>query len=183
MRVITGTARGMKLTAPSGLKVRPTSDMAKEAIFSIVQNEVMGADVLDLFAGSGQIGIEALSRGAKSAVFTDSLKEAIMCVKQNLEHTKLVDKAQVILMDGISFLESSKSEFDIIFIDPPYGQGLAQKALEIIASSVREGGAIICETDKKEDMPKEVGEFAIYREYKYGKAKVTLYRRPNVQQD
>ena len=126
MRVITGTARSKKLVTPKGLDVRPTTDMVKEAVFSAVQFEIEGATVLDLFAGSGQIGIEALSRGANSAVFLDKSRDSIAAVKENLKNTELMDKATVLQMDSLAFLQSTQQKFDFIFIDPPYEQGICQ---------------------------------------------------------
>mgnify|MGYP002675531026 CR=1 FL=1 len=116
MRVITGTARGRVLRTLEGEDVRPTTDRVKEAVFSIIQFEIEGRRVLDLFAGSGQLGIEALSRGADSATFVDMSKDSLATVKYNLEHTKLGDRAKVIQTDALSFLKLTKDRFDIVFI-------------------------------------------------------------------
>ena len=176
MRVITGIARGRKLVTPEGLETRPTSDMAKEALFSIIQFEVEGAVVLDLFAGSGQLGIEALSRGARSAVFIDTSREAQKAIMQNLEHTKLKESARVAMMDAVSFLKSSKDMFDIALLDPPYNMGLIQEVLPLLSERMAPGGIIICETQKEESLPDSAGTFKKVKEYRYGKAKLTTYR-------
>ena len=117
MRVITGTARGRVLRTLEGEDVRPTTDRVKEAVFSIIQFEIEGRRVLDLFAGSGQLGIEALSRGAASATFVDMSKDSLSAVKYNLEHTKLGDNAKVVQTDALSFLKLTKDKFDIVFLD------------------------------------------------------------------
>lgn len=176
MRVITGTARGRKLEAPKGLDTRPTSDMAKEALFSIIQFEVEGSMVLDLFAGSGQLGIEALSRGARSAVFIDSSREAHSIIIQNLEHTGLKDKSRIAMMDATSFLKSSKDKFDIALLDPPYKKGLIETALPLLVPCMNLGGIIVCETQRDEELPDAIGAFNVRKEYRYGKAKLTTYR-------
>ncbi len=176
MRVITGTARGRKLTAPQGLDTRPTSDMAKEALFSIIQFEVEGAAVLDLFAGSGQLGIEALSRGARSAVFVDASREANQVIAQNLEHTKLKDCARIAMMDAAAYLKTVREPFDIALLDPPYHKGLIDTVLPLLAPCMTPGGIIICETERDETLPEAAGVFAARKEYRYGKAKLTTYR-------
>ena len=177
MRVITGTARGRKLAALEGLEVRPTTDMVKEAMFSILQFEMEGANVLDLFAGSGQLGIEALSRGARNCVFVDSSRDSQNITRQNLQHTGLSSAARVAAMDYAAFLRSTKDTFDIALLDPPYEKGLAADALPLLVDKMSPGGAILCETRKGEPMPERVGEFAIHRTYRYGKIALTLYRR------
>ncbi len=176
MRVITGTARGRKLTPPQDNNIRPTSDMVKEAVFSIVNFEIEGARVLDLFAGCGQMGIEAISRGASVATFVDSSRKAANLVTENLKSTQLIDSARVVFMDYKAFLATTDQTFDIVFIDPPYEKGMAQEALPLVAPLMNQNGVIICETDKKEEMPAEAGHYKFYREYKYGKIKLTVYR-------
>ncbi|WRS27444.1 16S rRNA (guanine(966)-N(2))-methyltransferase RsmD [Oscillospiraceae bacterium MB08-C2-2] len=178
MRVITGSARGRRLATPPGTDVRPTSDMAKEAIFSILQMELEEAAVLDLFAGSGQLGIEALSRGARSCVFVDNAKLSQKAVRENLASTQLASKGRLIPMDAVTFLQSTAEIFDIALLDPPYQQGILEKALPLVASHMRESGIIVCETERGEDLPEVAGSFTKHREYRYGKAKVTVYRQP-----
>ena len=178
MRVITGTARGRKLAALEGLDVRPTTDMVKEAMFSILQFEIEGANVLDLFAGSGQLGIEALSRGARGCVFVDSSRESQNITRQNLQHTGLAKASRVAAMDFAAFLRSTNEVFDIALLDPPYDTGLVQEALPLLVGKMSPGGAILCETRVKEPLPEQVGEFRVKKSYRYGKILLTLYRRP-----
>ncbi|MBQ8228375.1 MAG: 16S rRNA (guanine(966)-N(2))-methyltransferase RsmD [Clostridia bacterium] len=178
MRVITGTARGRSLQTLPGEDVRPTTDRVKEAMFSIIQFEVEGSQVLDLFAGSGQLGIEALSRGAAYATFVDSAKESIECIKFNLQKTNLKTNSCVVQTDAYSFLKTSAGSFDIALLDPPYSKGLLQKALPLVALRMNANGVIICEHPYGEEMPEAAGDFKLYREYKYGKLALTVYRIP-----
>lgn len=177
MRVITGQARGRRLLSPEGDAVRPTSEVAKEAIFSILQNETPGAHVLDLFAGSGQLGIEALSRGAVLCVFVDNSRAAGKIVAENLKKTELEGSARVLTNDYAAFLSSTGEKFDIALLDPPYEKGILQKALPRVAAVMVQTGVILCETDRGEELPETAGEFKKHKEYRYGKAKVTTYRR------
>ncbi len=183
MRVITGSARGMKLRTLSGLDVRPTTDRVKESVFSIIQFEIEGARFLDLFAGSGQMGIEALSRGASKAVFTDSSREAVKVVRENLEHTKLADRAAVRNEDSLQFLKVTKDVFDIAFADPPYAKGLIDEVLKILPEKMSENGIIICETSMEEELPENAGRFRKSKEYRYGKTKLTVFRPAEENED
>lgn len=177
MRVITGTARGRKLETLEGEAVRPTTDRVKEALFSIIQFQLEGRRVLDLFAGSGQLGIEALSRGAAEAVFVDSSRAAVETVKRNLSHVQLAEKAQVVFTDSNTFLANSQQPFDIALLDPPYGKGLLQGSLPRLVQWMNPGGVILCESPLAEELPSAVGDFVRAKEYKYGKIKLTCYRR------
>lgn len=177
MRVITGSARGMTLQTLEGDNVRPTTDKVKEAVFSAIQFEIEGRRVLDLFAGSGQLGIEALSRGAESCTFIDFDKNAIRVVKSNLEKTKLGFKSTVVQTDSLAFLGMTDKVFDIAFVDPPYATGILQKVLAKLAPHIAEGGIVICEHPFKEEMPEEQDGLVKQREYKYSKIAVTLYRK------
>ena len=176
MRVITGTARGRKLVTPPGKDVRPTTDMVKEAVFSILQNDVPGSRVLDLFAGSGQLGIEALSRGAISATFIDDSRESIACIKENLKTTGFSAQSSVAMMDSIGFLRRGGQKFDIILLDPPYKKGILDEALPLALEMLEPNGVAVCETDVREVLPEGNESFKIYREYRYGKIKLTVYR-------
>lgn len=176
MRVITGTARGRVLKTLEGEDVRPTTDRVKEAIFSIIQFELEGRQVLDMFAGSGQLGIEALSRGAAYATFTDMSKDAVDVIKQNLLSTGLHKNSAVLQADAVTFVKNSKKKFDIIFMDPPYSKGILQNALPYAVQAVNDGGVIVCEHPYGEEMPEDAGRFSIYRRYKYGKVAITVYR-------
>ena len=175
MRVITGTARGRKLEQLVGDDVRPTTDRVKEAVFSIIQFDIEGRRFLDLFAGSGQMGIEALSRGAREAVFVDNRRESVAIVKRNLESTKLAANAKVVQMDSISYLNINREKFDFLFLDPPYGTGLLQAALSKAETVMNKGGLILCESPVTEELPEALDEFVKYRRYKYGKIKITSY--------
>lgn len=177
MRVITGTARGRKLNTLQGMAVRPTADRVKEALFSILQFELEGRRILDLFAGSGQLGIEALSRGARAATFVDSDKEAFAVTMENLKLTALSQQAQVLHTDALHFLDASRETFDILFLDPPYGSGLLQTALPKAVRLMAPGGVLVCEHAQEEVLPQEVPPFSISRQYRYGKVWLTLYRR------
>lgn len=176
MRVITGTARGRRLKTLEGRDVRPTTDRVKEALFSIIQFEIEGSAVLDMFAGSGQLGIEALSRGAAKAVFVDSDKRAVAVIQENLQHTELADRAEVYNADSLMFVRNRKERFDIVLLDPPYGKGILQKALEAAAPCVNENGVIVCELPEREELPQAVGNFELRRRYRYGKTELAVYR-------
>ncbi|MEG0545785.1 MAG: 16S rRNA (guanine(966)-N(2))-methyltransferase RsmD [Oscillospiraceae bacterium] len=178
MRVITGTARGRKLETLEGEDViRPTADRVKEAMFSIVQFELENARVLDLFAGSGQLGIEALSRGAKIATFVDSDRNAIEVIKSNLKKTELFQNSVVLSADSFNFAARSKDEFDIILLDPPYNNAMVQKALPLVSPLCSQNGIVICETDSKEELPKVADDLELIKEYKYSNVKLTTYRK------
>lgn len=178
MRVITGTARGRKLITLEGNDVRPTTDMVKEAMFSIIQFELEGARVLDLFCGSGQLGIEALSRGASYATFVDISRESQNVTRQNLIATGLHKNSKVAAMEAEGFLRSTKNIYDIALLDPPYNKGLVTKVLPDLVTKMSDSGVIICETAKEEDLPETVGDFAISKTYRYGRIKLTAYRKP-----
>lgn len=178
MRVITGTARGRRLKTLEGTDVRPTTDRVKEAIFSVIQFDIEGRTMLDLFAGSGQMGIEALSRGARSAVFVDSSAQSVAVVRENLQSCKLTGRASVVQSDALSYLRprAGRAEFDYAFLDPPYRRSILQSVLPSVASVMKPRGVIICESPLDEELPQQAGAFSIDREYRYGKIKVTFYR-------
>ena len=160
MRIISGKARGTKLYTLEGTNTRPTLDRVKESIFNIIQNEIEDATVLDLFAGSGAIGLECLSRGAKKAVLCDKSKEAIQIIKRNIQKTHMEEKAQIINADYENCLEKLKNEqFDIIYIDPPYATNYIFKSLEKIKEIgiVKKESIIIVETDDEQRILKEIG--------------------------
>lgn len=181
MRVITGSARGARLATLEGMDTRPTAERVKEAVFSSIQFEIEGRQVLDLFAGSGQLGIEALSRGAKSAVFVDSNRQAVDIVKENLSHVKLFQQSSVFTDDSLSYMEHTKTVFDIVFIDPPYGKGIAEKALELAVKHVSGHGVIICETARMDPMPPSAGDFTLVSDRNYGKTAIRIYRNKNAE--
>lgn len=168
MRVITGTARGKRLKTLEGLDVRPTSDKVKEAIFSIIQFDIPEARILDLFAGSGQLGIEALSRGAKSCVFVDKSRASINCVRENVENCGFAALSRIINADGVDYLRSAP-EFDIALLDPPYHQRLVLDALPLLSEKISRGGIVICEHESGLELPERVGPLVKKKEYSYGK--------------
>ena len=176
MRVITGTARGRRLLTLEGEDVRPTTDRVKEAVFSVIQFETEGRRFLDLFAGSGQMGIEALSRGAKQAYFIDSAKKSVEVVKRNLKTTGLSDNARVLQTDFRSFLSAGGARFDIAFLDPPYRAGLLQDALPLTAGVMKDTGVIIAENPLDEPLAEKYGDFVLDRQYRYGKIRISTYR-------
>ena len=179
MRVITGTARGVPLKAPKGMDTRPTMDQVKEGIFSAIQFEVEGRRVLDLFAGSGQMGIEALSRGAKSAVFVDMREDACKVVRENLAKTRLEQNARVVRADYLSYLASARETFALIFLDPPYAEVFLENSLKRISEIdiLSDSGIIITERPFGKELPAGVPGLVRCRDYRYGKAAVTIYRR------
>lgn len=179
MRVITGTARGRRLNELRGMETRPTTDKVKESIFNCIQFDVEDARVLDLFAGTGQLGIEALSRGAQSAVFVDKRTDAAKLVRDNLALCQLSDRAQVICGDSMGYLSSLRTRFDIIFLDPPYADDLLERAIAHIArfDILSPHGIIVAESPMDKALPALEAPYGIYREYRYGKIKVTIYHR------
>ena len=177
MRVITGSARGRKLKTLEGMDTRPTSDRVKEAVFSAIQFDLPGSVFLDLFAGSGQMGIEALSRGAKQAVFNDLNPKAVQVVKDNLLSTGFSRQARVLNLSLEGFLRTDKTQFDLAYLDPPYRSDLLLTALEGVTLRMKEGGKILCEHPLGAELPGQVGDFSLLRQYRYCKIQVSLYGR------
>ena len=179
MRVISGKARGVSLLTPKGEHTRPTADRVKEALFSIIQFDLPGARVLDLFGGTGQLGIEALSRGAKSAVFVDCREDACRLIKENLKRTKFESDGTVIRSDYLQYLSRCKKKFDIIILDPPYAEVFLENALKCITEIdiLQSGGIIIAERPLGKDLPYDFPGYTRSRDYKYGKTLLTLYRK------
>ncbi len=178
MRVVAGKVRGLSLKTLDGDSTRPTRDMVREALFNIIANKTSDAIFLDLFAGSGAIGIEALSRGAKKVYFVDVNKEAIGIVKQNVEKAKFCDNSVIIQNEFSKALDTFKNEkFDIIFVDPPYNKGLGIEAIEKISdyNLLSEDGIIVYETDKIEEVPEEIGRYKRYDYRKYGRNILNFY--------
>lgn len=168
MRVITGTARGKRLKTLEGSEVRPTTDKVKEAIFSIIQFDLAGARVVDLFAGSGQLGIEALSRGAKSCCFVDRSRQAINIIKENVESCGFSRSSAVLNADAADYLRSC-TEFDVALLDPPYSKGLLGEVLPLVEQKISPIGIVVCEHEAELDMPERVGKLIKKKEYRYGK--------------
>lgn len=180
MRVITGTAKGRTLETLSGNDVRPTTERVKEGVFSIIQFNIQGRRFLDLFAGSGQMGIEALSRGAREAVFVDSARSSADVIKRNLKKTNLEGNAKVLNTDSLAFASNTNEKFDLVFLDPPYSTGILQQALSLISKKMNKGGIIICESPEKDEIPQKIGDFALDRNYHYGKIKISTYSHEEV---
>ena len=179
MRVITGTARGRKLLTPEGFDTRPTTDKVKEAICSAIQFDFPGAHVLDLFAGSGQLAIEALSRGAAHAVLTDSDAAAVSCIKQNVKACGFSEIAEVIRTDAVSYLQRCTARFDIAFLDPPYHHGTLEEILPILVPHMAKNGIIVCEHEPECKLPQTISHFDLQKQKKYGKIEVSIYRSPS----
>ncbi|MBR6119851.1 MAG: 16S rRNA (guanine(966)-N(2))-methyltransferase RsmD [Oscillospiraceae bacterium] len=178
MRVIAGTARSVPLLSRDGLDTRPTADRIKEAVFNIIQFEVEGRQVLDLFGGSGQMAIEALSRGASGAVIVDQSRESVSIIRQNLTKTKLSDRAELVCADYMDYLHRCKKRFDLIFLDPPYREKFLENALNRISEIdiLKSSGIIVCERPAEKALPDAYTAFRRVRDYRYGKTGITLYR-------
>lgn len=177
MRVITGIAKGRRLETLEGTDVRPTTDMVKEAVFSAVQFEIEERSFLDLFAGSGQMGIEALSRGANSAVFIDANPDSVQVIKNNLKKTGLENSAKVIRSDYFSYLAAAGQKFDIAFLDPPYRLNILEKALSAATTIMNDSGVIICEHPLDIELPKSINGFNLNKSKRYGKISISIYRK------
>ncbi len=177
MRVITGKARACRLQTLDCYDVRPTTDKVKEAVFSTIQFLVQGGKFLDLFAGSGQIGIEALSRDASSCTFVEKDIRAIKIIKNNLEHSKLQSNSNVVNCDVVNFLSKNAEKFDIIYLDPPYNSGkLTVDVLELcMKNAVKPSTVLLCEHSDRELLPDSIGLFSKFKVYKYGKVRVSRY--------
>ena len=180
MRVITGAARGRKLKTPENYDIRPTTDNVKEAVFNIIQFDIEGRRVLDLFAGTGQLGIECLSRGARECVFVDKSREAVKIVRENLKTCGL--SATVLQEDALSFLRAC-GKFDVIFVDPPYDAPVYEQVLEIInlVDILSDGGIIICEARREKLLPEMTAPYYKRREYNYGRVKICIYSKESTQ--
>lgn len=176
MRVITGKARGCRLETLEGLDTRPTVERVKEGLFSAISFEIEGRRVLDLFAGSGQMGIETLSRGARSCVFVDHHRQAVEVIRRNLKATKLETGAEVVCRESMEYLAHVTGQFDLVFLDPPYASELLVPCLEKLSGKVATGGTVVCESDRETELPQTVGTFSLYRSYRYGRVVVRLYR-------
>ena len=179
MRVITGKAKGISLKTPNGMATRPTADRVKEAMFSIIQFDIPAASVLDLFGGTGQLGIEALSRDAKRAVFVDEREDACKLIRENLKRTKFEQMGKVVRSDYLAYLRSCREKFDIIFLDPPYAEVFLENSLKMITEIdiLQSGGIIVAERPLGKELPWEFDGFVRSKDYKYGKTLITIYRK------
>ena len=179
MRVITGKAKGISLKTPRGMLTRPTADRVKEALFSIIRFYVPGARVLDLFGGTGQLGIEALSQGAQYAVFVDAREDACGLIRENLKRTHLENQASVLRCDYMEYLRQCRERFDVIFLDPPYAEDFLENALNRITEIdiLRSGGIIVAERPLGKELQQEFPGYSRSKDYKYGKTLLTLYTK------
>ena len=181
MRIITGTARGIRLETLEGEATRPTAERVKEAVFSMIQFDLNDTVVLDLFSGSGQMGLEALSRGAESAHMVDKSASAVNIIKKNAQKCRLTDRCRIVTSDYADFIRSAKGKYkyDFIFLDPPYGSGMLTSALEKIADSdiLADGAWIICE-DENDDIfagaPELAEKYSIEKQNRYGRVFITV---------
>lgn len=180
MRVITGTAKGCRLLTLDGMDVRPTTDRIKEAMFNCIQFDVPYANVLDLFAGSGQLGIEALSRGAEFCTFVDESKTSISIIEKNLKNTHLSNKGRIVCQNAKDFLETVDAFFDIVFLDPPYHQNNIPNILPFVLSKTKENGYILCEHAVKDKLDQNLTQLTCIRTRRYGKICVTIFRKNEV---
>jgi len=181
MRIITGKARGFRLrTLPGEDTTRPTTERVKESIFSTIQFEIEGREVLDLFAGSGQMGLEALSRGALSAVFVDSSQEACAVVRENARGAKLENGMRIVNSTAQAFCAHTGQRFDVVFLDPPYRAALLPSLLPQVLSLMKDGGVAVCETNSDTVLPTDIHgdslSLSLEKERRYGKTHVWIYR-------
>ncbi len=182
MRVIAGTARSVPLLSREGLDTRPTTDRVKEAVFNIIQFELEGRQVLDLFSGSGQMAIEALSRGAAGAVLVDQSRDCLGIIRENLKKTRLGEKAELHCSDYMEYLNHCKKRFDLVFLDPPYREKFLENALKRISEIdiLKSGAIIVCERPADKTLPDAWGPLHRVKDYRYGKTGITLYRAGTV---
>ena len=179
MRVVGGIAKGRRLKALKGLNIRPTSDKVKESIFNILGDKIIDAIFLDLCAGTGGIGIEALSRGAKETLFVENNQRAVKLIKENLSLCKLENNSKVVCDDAVRFLEDSDKRFDIIFFDPPYKSDLFEKFLTVFDTKemLAGNGILIIEHNSKTTLPEETNSLILLKKYKYGDTTLSLYKK------
>ena len=179
MRVISGSARGRRLKELQGMDTRPTTDKVKESLFNIIQFEIEGRRVLDLFGGTGQLGIEALSRGAANCTFVEQRRDAVALIRENVKDCRFQEQAKIVQGDALSFLASCREKFDVILLDPPYNKGLLEESIQSIAKFdiLAEHGIIVCESAAEWTIPPLAPPYEVGREYRYGKIKLTLCRR------
>ena len=175
MRIIGGTLKGRKLAEFKGEKVRPTSDFARESLFNILRDRIEESVFLDAFSGTGAVGIEAISRGAKRVVFNDLNKESVNLIKQNLVKVSSPSNATVVFGDAQFLMQKSQNEFDIIFLDPPYNADITKNALVLAHGSLKKGGIVILEDEKPYES--DVDGLVLYDKRKYGRAHFSFFRK------
>ncbi len=179
VRVISGKAKGVALKTPKGMQTRPTADRVKEALFSIIQFDIPCAKVLDLFGGTGQLGIEALSRGADAAVFVDERDDACNLIRENLRKSRLEQQGRVVRSDYAAYLKKCSEKFDIIFLDPPYAEVFLENALKLITEIdiLQSGGIIVAERPLGKELPWSFDGYSRSKDYKYGNTLLTLFKK------
>ena len=175
MRIVAGSLKGRVLLEFSKIGFRPTSDMCRESLFNILQNRIYGVKFLDLFAGTGAVGIEAYSRGAEKVVLNDSSRESINLIKKNLDKLGITDKIKVLSQDAISLIKTTSEKYDIIFIDPPYASDFEQDVLSNISNAMEENGLAVYETDKP--FTGQTYGLKIVDQRRYGKAHLTFFEK------
>ncbi len=178
MRIISGMRRGMKLKAPEGMNTRPTTDRVKESIFNVISFALPATRVLDLFAGSGALGIEAISRYSDFCIFVEKDKKAIELIKTNIEGADFSDKCRIVNSDALSYIENCREQFDLIFLDPPYNMGFLHNIIEKINEKdlLSEAGIIVVETEKGgESVPLDL--YNVRKSVTYGKTTITILQR------
>lgn len=178
MRIITGIYRGRKLETPVGYDVRPTTDKVKESIFNLLMNDIYDSVCVDLFAGTGNLGLEALSRGARKCYFCDNSRDSLNMIKRNIKKCEAEDKSVVLAGDFAKTLTRINEQADVILLDPPYKDGLYEKCLSLIDSLdlLSDKGIIIAEHSTQDELPEQVGSLIIEKEKRYGRIQVTIYR-------
>ena len=179
MRVIAGTAKGVQLKTPDGMKTRPTADRVKEAMFSIIQFDIACSKVLDLFGGTGQLGIEAISRGASAATFVDESSQACKLIQENINKCKFQACTNVVRSDYVTFLKNCHEKYNIILLDPPYAEVFLENALKIITEIdiLQSGGIIVTERPVEKSLICDFSGYSRSKDYKYGKTLLTLFRK------
>lgn len=180
VRIISGNFRGRRLRAPDGLSTRPTSDRVREALFNILGAQVAGARFLDLCAGSGAVGLEALSRGAESVVFVEQARRALAFIEENIEHCGVGDATTIVAKEAtaaLKVLAARDLKFDIVYVDPPYDAGIYKPILSMLNSRklVEPDGVVIVEYRWRDRLPSEVGDLRRYRDVRHGEATLGFY--------
>jgi len=181
VRIISGQFKGFPLESPKGLSTRPTSDKVKEALFSMLMPYLPAQNVLDLFAGTGALGLESISRGCGRATFVDNDPKAIAAIKRNIGFTKTYDCTKIFKMDAVTFLDKTDEKFDIIFMDPPYEKKIYEQCLMKIYenSLLNEGGIITLEWDEKVNVPQIPDFYEVIKDKKYGRVNITILKFAN----
>ena len=177
MRIVSGKYRGRTLSAFDGDKIRPTADKVRESLFNILQIKVINAKFLDLFCGTGAMGIEALSRGAEKVVFNDFSRESLTLLKKNLEKIKVDDEYEIVNFDAVNFLKNTTQKFDIIFLDPPYKTELGLKSLPFVSNVLEDDGIAILEDEK--EFSGEIEGLISFDKRKYGRVHLTFFKKEN----